>query len=145
MIDPKYLPKCVTVLDGELSIPVFLADDQIGTLFLLADGDLAYEWSEMWFSMKTRNPLSGVPSDTRDRIIGPKVNWVFDNFYLPTSEWNLRHSLQLFPFMDDSDYSDYNRRLLLFVTPYHRTGVAIGAPCSNFDSCFSTKLKTEHT
>lgn len=145
MMDAKYFPKCVAVADTELSIPIFLEDDWIGTLFLGADDELSYEWSELWFTLKTRNPLSGVPTTSRERIFGSKVNWVFDNFYLPTSDWNLKQALLLYPFLDATDLSARNRRLLLFVTPYRKYGISLGAPCSHFDHCLGTSLKPKYT
>jgi hypothetical protein len=125
---------------GDITCRLYISDSWIGTLSLHTDGGLSYEWSTEWFTSSLVNPFSGIPGDTHGRIAGPRIDWIFDNFYLPRSPGNLRRSLRAVG-LDENDHSDHNRRLLLFIVPYREYGISFGAPGSHFDGCVSSTLK----
>ncbi len=124
----------------EVSTRVFASDDWIGTLYLDCDGEFSFEWTERWFDLDIINPLSGIPSDVRERIRGTKVDWFFDSNFLPKTAGNIRRSLHIAD-LDENDLSKRNRRLLLFLMPYREYGIALGEPCSRFVAEVGTSLK----
>lgn len=124
----------------ELQTKIYIEDYCVGYLFLDADGDFSYQWSDIWLDeLELGNPFSGLSPDEPGRITGQKVNWIFDTLYLPKTTGNIRRALRVCE-LDEDDHSIRNVRRILFAKPYREYSVAFGAPCSYFTSPVSYRL-----